>query len=133
MMGAEHQCQLHNLITLFESDIWSSVNSPAKSFRDLIVWQKAHEFVLRTYELTKQFPREEFYCLVPQGGEQRFRFLQTLRRVLKNVAVRTKIDFSTPLKDPWKNPATISSLARILVTLHPRPWSRFSRMFPVYS
>jgi four helix bundle protein len=42
------------------------VNSPAKSFRDLIVWQKAHEFVLRTYELTKQFPREELYCLVPQ-------------------------------------------------------------------
>ena len=42
------------------------MNSPAKSFRDLIVWQKAHEFVLRTYELTKQFPREELYCLVPQ-------------------------------------------------------------------
>ena len=39
---------------------------PTKSFRDLIVWQKAHEFVLRTYDLTKQFPREELYCLVPQ-------------------------------------------------------------------
>ena len=42
------------------------MNPPAKSFRDLIVWQKAHEFVLRTYDLTKQFPREELYCLVPQ-------------------------------------------------------------------
>ena len=42
------------------------MNSPAKSFRDLIVWQKAHEFVLRAYDLTKQFPREELNCLVPQ-------------------------------------------------------------------
>jgi len=40
--------------------------SPAKSFRDLIVWQKAHEFVLETYNLTKQSPRDERYCLIPQ-------------------------------------------------------------------
>ena len=39
---------------------------PAQSFRDLIVWQKAHEFVLRTYQLTKGFPRDEQFCLVPQ-------------------------------------------------------------------
>src|SRR5579864_2091801 len=42
------------------------MNRPAQSFRDLIVWQRAHEFVLRAYELTKQFPREEQYCLTPQ-------------------------------------------------------------------
>ena len=42
------------------------MNKPAQSFRDLIVWQRAHEFVLRTYELTKQFPRDEQYCLIPQ-------------------------------------------------------------------
>jgi four helix bundle protein len=42
------------------------MNKPAKSFRDLIVWQKAHEFVLKTYGLTKQFPREERFCLIPQ-------------------------------------------------------------------
>jgi four helix bundle protein len=42
------------------------MNRPAKSFRDLIVWQKAHEFVLRIYTLTKQFPRDEQYCLIPQ-------------------------------------------------------------------
>src|SRR5258708_9650404 len=42
------------------------MNKPAKSFRDLIVWQKAHEFVLKTYGLTKQFPSEERFCLIPQ-------------------------------------------------------------------
>jgi four helix bundle protein len=44
----------------------SPMNKPAKTFRDLIVWQKAHEFVLKTYTLTKQFPRDEQYCLIPQ-------------------------------------------------------------------
>ncbi|MBV8275182.1 MAG: four helix bundle protein [Verrucomicrobia bacterium] len=39
---------------------------PAQSFRDLIVWQRAHEFVLRTYELTKRFARDEQFCLIPQ-------------------------------------------------------------------
>lgn len=42
------------------------MNKPAQSFRDLIVWQRAHEFVLQAYKLTKQFPRDEQYCLIPQ-------------------------------------------------------------------
>lgn len=36
------------------------------SFEDLIVWQKAHQFVLSTYKLTKQFPKEETYGLTSQ-------------------------------------------------------------------
>jgi len=39
---------------------------PAKSFRDLIVWQKAHEFVLGVYQLTAGFPRHEIYGLSSQ-------------------------------------------------------------------
>jgi len=38
----------------------------AQSFRDLIVWQKAHEFVLETYRMTRCFPREELYGLTSQ-------------------------------------------------------------------
>ena len=40
--------------------------TPAKSFRDLIVWQKAHKLVLNTYKKTKLFPKEELYCLTSQ-------------------------------------------------------------------
>jgi four helix bundle protein len=36
------------------------------SFRDLIVWQKAHQFVLVIYSVTKQFPREEIFALTSQ-------------------------------------------------------------------
>jgi four helix bundle protein len=40
--------------------------APAKSFRDLGVWQKAHEFVLQVYRLSAGFPRAEAYGLTSQ-------------------------------------------------------------------
>lgn len=36
------------------------------SFEDLIVWQKAHKFVLNIYEMTKNFPKDEVYALTSQ-------------------------------------------------------------------
>jgi len=42
------------------------MKKPAQSFRDLIVWQKAHEFVLAVYRFTKSFPKEEIYSLTSQ-------------------------------------------------------------------
>ncbi len=38
----------------------------AKCFENLVVWQKAHQFVLLVYRLTKMFPREEIYGLTVQ-------------------------------------------------------------------
>ena len=39
---------------------------PAKRFQDLIVWQKAHQFVLAVYKTTNRFPDNEKFCLVSQ-------------------------------------------------------------------
>jgi len=39
---------------------------PAKTFEDLIVWQKAHQFALHVYSYTRNFPREELYALTSQ-------------------------------------------------------------------
>lgn len=36
------------------------------SFTDLKAWQKGHELVLEIYAMTKRFPEEERYCLLPQ-------------------------------------------------------------------
>ncbi len=36
------------------------------SFRDLLVWQKSHQFVLEIYSITKIFPKEEIYALTNQ-------------------------------------------------------------------
>ena len=38
----------------------------AKTFKDLIVWQKAHQFVLAVYRLTTGFPKAEIYGLTQQ-------------------------------------------------------------------
>jgi len=38
----------------------------SKRFTDLIVWQKAHQFVLSVYKMTKSFPREELFGLTSQ-------------------------------------------------------------------
>jgi four helix bundle protein len=35
----------------------------ARSFRDLLVWRKAHEFVLAVYAFTAAFPKTETYGL----------------------------------------------------------------------
>ncbi|MDY6785928.1 MAG: four helix bundle protein [Cyanobacteriota bacterium] len=38
----------------------------AKSFQNLIVWQKSHKFVLDVYLLSKDFPKSEMYGLTSQ-------------------------------------------------------------------
>ena len=38
----------------------------ARTFRDLLVWQKAHEFVLAVYRITATFPKQETYGLASQ-------------------------------------------------------------------
>jgi len=37
--------------------------APARTFRDLVVWRKAHEFVLAVYKYTAGFPKQETYGL----------------------------------------------------------------------
>jgi four helix bundle protein len=37
-----------------------------KDFRDLKVWEKAHELTLAAYKSTKQFPKEELFGLTNQ-------------------------------------------------------------------
>jgi four helix bundle protein len=37
-----------------------------KDFKDLIVWQKAMDLAVETYELIKKLPREEVYALSSQ-------------------------------------------------------------------
>jgi four helix bundle protein len=43
------------------------MSKTAKTFKELVVWQKAHEFVLAVYHLTAKFPTVEIYCLTTQA------------------------------------------------------------------
>jgi len=40
-----------------------AISKPARTFQDLLVWQKAHRFVLDIYALTVAFPKQETYGL----------------------------------------------------------------------
>ena len=44
-------------------DSLSRKSTPAKSFTDLFVWQRAHELVLGIYRLSEDFPDKELYGL----------------------------------------------------------------------
>ena len=38
----------------------------AKTFQELIVWQKSHQLVLKIYKLTQKFPKHELFGLTSQ-------------------------------------------------------------------
>lgn len=42
------------------------VATAAKSFRDLVVWQKAHTFALEVYRVSETFPSTERYGITSQ-------------------------------------------------------------------
>jgi four helix bundle protein len=42
------------------------VQAPAKTFQDLLVWQKAHALVLGTYRITASFPKHATFGLSSQ-------------------------------------------------------------------
>ena len=40
-----------------------AISKPTRTFQDLLVWQKAHQFVLAVYAITTIFPKQETYGL----------------------------------------------------------------------
>lgn len=52
--------------SLTEKEGFVRKTDPARTFRDLIVWRKSHEFVLGVYGFTKEFPKDERFGLTSQ-------------------------------------------------------------------
>lgn len=42
------------------------MNTPTKTYRDLIVWQRSMDLVIAIYKLSSNFPKEEIYGLTSQ-------------------------------------------------------------------
>jgi len=66
---------------------------PAKNFTDLIVWQKAHKFVLDVYLYTSKFPREEIYALTSQFRRATVSIASNIAEGFKKKSNKDKIRF----------------------------------------
>lgn len=65
----------------------------SKTFEDLIVWQKAHEFVLSVYEYTSRFPKEELYGLTSQFRRAAVSIPANIAEGFRKNGIRDKVRF----------------------------------------
>lgn len=66
---------------------------PAKSFEDLVVWQKAHAWVLLVYRLSDSFPAKENYALTSQLRRAAMSVPANIAEGFKKRGLRDKLRF----------------------------------------
>ena len=64
-----------------------------KTFRDIKVWQKAHELVIKIYKITIKFPVEEKYSLVNQMRRAAISVASNIVEGFKRKSVKDRIHF----------------------------------------
>jgi four helix bundle protein len=63
----------------------------AKSFEDLLVWKKAHAYVLEVYRITKVFPNSELFGLTAQMRRAAISMPANIAEGFKKRTAREKI------------------------------------------
>lgn len=64
-----------------------------KSFEELLVWQKAHGFVLLVYKVTEHFPKHEIYGLTSQFRRAAVSIAANIAEGYKKKDYRNKVHF----------------------------------------
>jgi len=64
-----------------------------KSFEELLVWQKAHEFVLFVYKVTEHCPKQEIYGLTSQFRRAAVSTAANIAEGYKKKDYKNKINF----------------------------------------
>ncbi|RYG42586.1 MAG: four helix bundle protein [Chitinophagaceae bacterium] len=64
-----------------------------KTFQELIVWQKAHAFVLSVYNITETFPKHEIYGLNSQFRRAAVSIAANIAEGYKKKDYRNKLNF----------------------------------------
>ncbi len=65
----------------------------SKTFEDVLVWQKAHQFVLVVYKLTKVFPKQETYGLTSQFRRAAVSIAANIAEGYKRLSTKEKLRF----------------------------------------
>ena len=67
--------------------------SNSKTFRDVMAWKRAHEFVLAFYDTKPMFPEDEKYALVPQFQRAAVSIAATIAEGYKKLSKADKLRF----------------------------------------
>ena len=65
----------------------------SKSFKDLIVWQKAHQFVLQIYQLSRRMPKNEEYGITNQMKRSSVSIAANIVEGYKRLGKKDKLRF----------------------------------------
>ena len=80
---------------------WNGMS--AKTFEDLIVWQKAHKYVLSVYETMEKFPKSELFGLTSQMRRAATSIPANIADGFKKRDRADKIRILNIAQDHWKN------------------------------
>ena len=64
-----------------------------QTFKDLIVWQKAHELVIFIYKITEKFPKQEEYGLVSQMRRAAISVASNIVEGFKRKTIKDSLSF----------------------------------------
>ncbi len=67
--------------------------NPARTFQELLVWQKAHRYVLHVYEYTAKFPKGEIFALTAQFRRAAISIAGNLAEGFKKRSKKDKLRF----------------------------------------
>jgi len=65
----------------------------SKTFTDLIIWLKAHEFALGVYKLSYSFPKNEIYGLTSRFRREAISFPANIAGGFKKRGLKDKLNF----------------------------------------
>jgi len=68
-------------------------SSKIKSFTDLNAWKNGHKLVLDVYAITKEFPKEELFCLTSQIRRCAISITSNIAEGFSRFSYKEKIQF----------------------------------------
>ena len=87
------------------------------TFKDIIAWQKAYEFVLIVYRLTPKFPSSETYGLASQFQRAAVSIAANIAEGYKKLSKADKLRFMNIAQVVWKSVGFTLCYPKTLVIL----------------
>src|SRR5580693_3296832 len=79
-----------------------SARAPARTFEDLVVWQKVHAWVLAVYRFSEAFPPKEIYGLTSQLRRAAVSIPANIAEGFKKTGVADKKRFVNTAQGSWE-------------------------------